>query len=101
VFSRSHGPHILPHLDKEYLFLPQLPYKLSRAVRARQPATHGSHLYGTDSVIGKGQLPMKLRNKKNGFAAMALVAPATPQAANADSDSVNPGSNPSLSHRPP
>src|SRR3984893_8461541 len=40
-------------------------------------------------------MPMKLRNKKKAFAAMALVALATPQAtAIADSDSVNPGSNP-------
>ena len=37
----------------------------------------------------------KMRNKKKAFAAMALVALATPQAtAIADSDSVNPGSNP-------
>src|ERR1700681_2029804 len=40
-------------------------------------------------------MPMKLRNKKKAFTAMALVALATPQAtAIADSDSVNPGSNP-------
>jgi hypothetical protein len=40
-------------------------------------------------------MPMKLRNKKKAFAAMALVALATPQAtAIADSDSVNQGSNP-------
>jgi DNA-binding transcriptional LysR family regulator len=40
-------------------------------------------------------MPMKLRNKKKAFAAMALVALATPQAtAIADSDSVNLGSNP-------
>ena len=45
-------------------------------------------------------MPMKLRNKKMAFAAMALVALATPQAtAIADSDSVNPGSNPGPSAR--
>jgi hypothetical protein len=45
-------------------------------------------------------MPMKLRNKKKAFTATALVALATPQAtAIADSDSVNPGSNPGPSAR--
>jgi hypothetical protein len=63
VFFRSHDRHMLPHLDKEYLFLPNC---LTNEALPRAPTGD------TEGVNAK-----KMRNKKKAFAAMALVALAT------------------------
>ena len=82
MFFRSHDPaHVAPISIKNIFFCPNY---LTNEALPRAPTGD------TEGVNAK-----KMRNKKKAFAAMALVALATPQAtAIADSDSVNQGSNP-------